>query len=119
VRLRPQIAAVDAEPVEGEEDQRNLGVPVEHPLADTLEVGLPLRVEGDELAVKHSYEAAAKLLGEDDVAETVICGLDPERHLEAIRGYEQVGYEHVYVPRSAPTKESFLRFYAEEILQKV
>jgi coenzyme F420-dependent glucose-6-phosphate dehydrogenase len=72
-----------------------------------------------ELAIPEHYEAAAKLLSEDDVAKTVICGPDPERHLETIRGYEQAGYDHVYVHQVGPDQESFLRFYAEEILQKV
>jgi G6PDH family F420-dependent oxidoreductase len=69
-----------------------------------------------ELAIPEHYEAAAKLLSEDDVAETVICGPDPERHLEAIREYEQAGYDHVYVHQVGRDQESFFRFYEKEIL---
>jgi coenzyme F420-dependent glucose-6-phosphate dehydrogenase len=72
-----------------------------------------------ELAIPAHYEAAARLLSEDDVAETVICGPDPERHLEAIREYERAGYDHVYVHQVGRDQESFLRFYAEEILPKL
>jgi coenzyme F420-dependent glucose-6-phosphate dehydrogenase len=71
-----------------------------------------------ELAIPEHYEAAAKLLSEDDIAETVVCGPDPERHLQAIREYEQAGYDHVYVHQVGREQESFLRFYAEEILPK-
>jgi len=72
-----------------------------------------------ELAIPEHYEAAVKLLSEDDVAETVICGRDPEPHLEAIREYEQAGYDHVYVHQVGRDQESFLRFYAEEIIPKL
>jgi coenzyme F420-dependent glucose-6-phosphate dehydrogenase len=74
---------------------------------------------GQELAIPAHYEAAVKLLSEDDVAETVICGPDPARYLEAISEYEQAGYDHVYVHQIGHDQESFLRFYAEEILPKV
>jgi coenzyme F420-dependent glucose-6-phosphate dehydrogenase len=74
---------------------------------------------GQELAIPEHYEAAAQLLSEDDVAETVVCGPDPERHLEAIREYEQAGFTHVYVHQVGPDQESFLRFYADEILPKL
>jgi len=72
-----------------------------------------------ELAIPEHYEAAVKLLSEDDVAETVICGRDPEPHLEAFREYEQAGYDHVYVHQVGRDQESFLRFYAEEIIPKL
>ena len=72
-----------------------------------------------ELAIPDHYEAAAKLLSEDVVAETVVCGPDPERHLEAIREYQQAGYDHVYVHQVGRDQESFLRFYAEEILPRL
>jgi coenzyme F420-dependent glucose-6-phosphate dehydrogenase len=74
---------------------------------------------GQELAIPEHYEAAAQLLSEDDVAETVVCGPDPERHLEAIREYEQAGFTHVYVHQVGRDQESFLRFYADEILPKL
>jgi G6PDH family F420-dependent oxidoreductase len=71
---------------------------------------------GQELAITEHYEAAAQLLSEDDVAETVICGPDPERHLEAIREFEQAGFDHVYVHQVGRDQESFLRFYADKIV---
>jgi coenzyme F420-dependent glucose-6-phosphate dehydrogenase len=72
-----------------------------------------------ELAIPEHYEAAAKLLSEDDVAETVVCGPDPERHLEAIREYERAGYDHVYVHQVGRDQERFFRFYEKEILPKL
>ena len=74
---------------------------------------------GQELAIPEHYEAAAQLLTEDDVAETVICGSDPERHLEAIREYEQAGFTHVYVHQVGRDQESFLRFYADKVMPEL
>jgi G6PDH family F420-dependent oxidoreductase len=74
---------------------------------------------GQELAIPEHYEAAAQLVSEDDVAETVICGPDPERHLEAIREHEQAGFTHVYVHQVGPDQESFFRFYADKILPEL
>jgi coenzyme F420-dependent glucose-6-phosphate dehydrogenase len=72
-----------------------------------------------ELAITEHYEAAAQLLDEDDVAETVICGPDPQRHLEAIREYDDAGYTHVYVHQVGRDQDSFFRFYADEILPQL
>ena len=72
-----------------------------------------------ELAIPSHYEAAAELLDEDDVAETVICGPDPDRHLDAIREFEEAGYTHVYVHQVGRDQESCFRFYADAILPKL
>jgi G6PDH family F420-dependent oxidoreductase len=74
---------------------------------------------GQELAIPEHYEAAAQLLDEDQVAETVVCGPDAERHLEAIREYEEAGYTHVWVHQVGRDQDSFFRFYGEQILPKL
>jgi coenzyme F420-dependent glucose-6-phosphate dehydrogenase len=55
-------------------------------------------------------------VGEEDVAETVVCGPDADRHLEQIREFEQAGFTHVFVHQIGREQEGFLRFYAEKIL---
>ena len=74
---------------------------------------------GQELAIPSHYEAVAELLTADQVAETVICGPDPQRHAEAIREYEQAGFDHVWVHQVGRDQESFLRFYAEQVLPEL
>lgn len=74
---------------------------------------------GQELATTEDYEAVAQLVREEDVAESVVCGPDPERHLEAIREYEQAGFTHVFVHQVGLEQEPFLRFYAERILPEL
>lgn len=71
---------------------------------------------GQELATTRHYEAVAELVREEDVAETVVCGPDADRHLEQIREFEQAGFTHVFVHQIGREQEGFLRFYAEKIL---
>jgi G6PDH family F420-dependent oxidoreductase len=69
-----------------------------------------------ELRLPSHFEAAARMVDEDDVAESVVCGPDPERHLAAIDEFVRAGYDHVYVHQVGPDQEGFLRFYEREIL---
>ncbi|HEX9351164.1 MAG TPA: hypothetical protein VF877_07825 [Gaiellaceae bacterium] len=54
---------------------------------------------------------------EDDVAETVICGPDPEPYVEAVRKYEQAGYDHVYIHQVCPDQAGFLDFAKRELVR--
>jgi coenzyme F420-dependent glucose-6-phosphate dehydrogenase len=69
-----------------------------------------------ELALPSYFEAAAEMVSEDDVAEQVVCGPDPERHLAVIEKYAEAGYDHVYIHQVGPDQDAFLRFYQSEIL---
>ena len=51
---------------------------------------------GQELATPVFFEQAAEMVSEDDVAKGVPWA-DPERHVEAIREFEEAGYTHVWV----------------------
>ena len=59
------------------------------------------------------------MVTEEDVAELVPCGPDAERHLEAIRSFEQAGFDHVYVHQVGPDQDGFFRFYRGEILPQL
>ena len=72
-----------------------------------------------ELPLPAHFEAVAKLVTEDQVAEAVTCGPDPEAHLEAIREYADAGYDHVCVHQVGPDQEGFLRFYERAVLPKL
>ena len=69
-----------------------------------------------ELPAPAHFEQAAQLVTEDAVAEAVVCGPDPERHLAQITQYAEAGYDHVYVHNIGPDQEGFFRFYEREIL---
>jgi hypothetical protein len=59
------------------------------------------------------------MLDEDDVAESVVCGPDPARHVQGIREYADAGFDHVCVHQIGPDQEGFLRFYAREVLPRL
>ena len=44
------------------------------------------------------------------MAENVVCGPDPERHVEAIRGFADAGYDHVYFHQVGPDQQGFFEF---------
>ncbi|HEX2272865.1 MAG TPA: TIGR03557 family F420-dependent LLM class oxidoreductase [Acidimicrobiales bacterium] len=68
-----------------------------------------------DLARPEDFEAAAGLVGEDDVSEVVVCGPDPERHLDAIAAYASAGFDHVYLHQVGPDQEGLFEFYRREV----
>ncbi len=72
-----------------------------------------------ELALPAYFEQAATMIDKIAVAKTVICGPDPERHLEAIQEYARAGYDHVFVHQVGPDQEGFFQFYERKILPRL
>jgi G6PDH family F420-dependent oxidoreductase len=70
-----------------------------------------------ELAMPSHFEEAAELVGEEDIAASVVCGPDPDRHVAAIQQFVDAGYEHVYVHQVGPDQEGFFDFYQREVMQ--
>ena len=62
------------------------------------------------------FEQATSVLHKKDVVTGFACGPDPERHIEAIQEYVDVGYDEIYVTQVGPDQEGFLRFYEREIV---
>ena len=57
---------------------------------------------GNILPTPKHYEQAVGLVSEDDIAEAVVCGPDPERHLDAIRRASDAGYDHIHIDQVGP-----------------
>ena len=72
-----------------------------------------------ELPLPSHFDAAAKLVREEDMAGTIPIGPDPERHVAKIREYFDAGYDHVYVHQIGPDQDGFFRFYEREIIPKL
>jgi len=72
-----------------------------------------------ELPQPAQFEDATELLSEDNMAEIVACGPDPERHLEMIGCFSDAGFDHLYVHQIGPDQRGFMDFYAREILPRV
>lgn len=72
-----------------------------------------------ELATPKLIEQAASMVTEEDVAKKIVCGPDPEKHLQEIHKYADMGYDHIYVHQIGPNQEEFFRFYEENILPEL
>jgi coenzyme F420-dependent glucose-6-phosphate dehydrogenase len=72
-----------------------------------------------ELPLPAHFEAVAQLVTEEGIAESVVCGPDPARHVAAIAKYVEAGYDHVCVHQVGPDQAGFMRFYEREILPRV
>lgn len=71
---------------------------------------------GQELPTPTHFEQAAQMVREEDVANSIICGNDPQKHLDMIQKFVDAGYDHVYVHQVGPDQEGFFRFYQQHIL---
>jgi coenzyme F420-dependent glucose-6-phosphate dehydrogenase len=69
-----------------------------------------------ELPLPSHFEAATELVDEETIAESIVCGPNPEKHLEAIREYLDAGYDHVYVHQVGPDQDGFFDFYERSVL---
>ena len=79
------------------------------------QVGLPSDVLS-ELARPRQFEALSDLVTEEAVASSVVCGPDPQRHLDEVARFVGAGFTEVYVHQVGPDQLGFLDFYRSEIL---
>ncbi len=69
-----------------------------------------------ELARPAHFAQAARSVSTDDVAAKVVCGPDPQDHVDAIATFAKAGFTEVYVHQVGPNQEGFFDFYRREIL---
>ena len=71
-----------------------------------------------ELPNPEHFEQASQMVTPDDVAESVVCGPDPEPVFAQIDAYAEAGYDHVYIHQVGRDQEGFFRFAEREILPR-
>jgi coenzyme F420-dependent glucose-6-phosphate dehydrogenase len=69
-----------------------------------------------ELALPSHFEQAAQTVTEDDIAEAIVCGPDPERHIDKVREYIDAGIDHVFIHQVGDDQQGMIRFYQREVL---
>jgi coenzyme F420-dependent glucose-6-phosphate dehydrogenase len=72
-----------------------------------------------DLSLPSHFEEAAQMVDEQTIAEEIVCGPDPDRHLEGIQKFVDAGFDHVYVHQVGPDQEGFLSFYERDVLPAV
>jgi G6PDH family F420-dependent oxidoreductase len=70
----------------------------------------------EELPLPSHFEEACGMVTEDDVAEVIVCGPDPEQHIAAIDRFVDAGYDHVYVHQVGPDQDVFFDLYVRDVL---
>jgi coenzyme F420-dependent glucose-6-phosphate dehydrogenase len=73
---------------------------------------------GQELPLPSHFEQAAEMVDEEAIAEAIVCGPDPDAHLEGIRRFVEAGFDHVYVHQVGPDQDGFMDFYVREVLSE-
>ena len=79
--------------------------------------GIPGQLSQD-LPTPAHFEQAAQRVREEDIAETMPCGPDLEKHFETIAQWEDLGVEQVYVHQIGPGQRAFFEIYEKEVLPR-
>jgi G6PDH family F420-dependent oxidoreductase len=88
---------------------------IAHEIWPTIGLGGDL---GNQLPIPQSFEAAAKLVTEDQIAQTIVYGPDPQKYLQRIQEYIDAGFDHIALHQIGPDQDSFIRFAEQNILSK-
>ena len=78
-------------------------------------VGLPGEL-AQVLPTPTHFEQAAELVTEEAVAATVPCGPDLDRHVDALREYQQAGVDELFVQQIGPEQDLFFDEWAPAVL---
>jgi coenzyme F420-dependent glucose-6-phosphate dehydrogenase len=79
---------------------------------------IPGLLDRDLPTPKH-LEEAASLVTEEQLAQKVVCGADPKKHLEIIHKYMDAGFRKISIHNIGDNQEPFFKFYQERILPQI
>jgi G6PDH family F420-dependent oxidoreductase len=71
------------------------------------------------LPTPEHFEQASELVTEEMVAQDTPCGSDVDKHVEAIRAYEEAGFDELYINQIGPEQDEFFAAYRERVLPRV
>ena len=72
-----------------------------------------------ELPLPSHFESASEWADGEAIAESVVCGPDPEPYLEQVRAFADAGYDHVYFHQVGPDQDGFFSFAERELLPEL
>ncbi|MEA2531523.1 MAG: hypothetical protein QOG89_3167, partial [Thermomicrobiales bacterium] len=58
-----------------------------------------------ELPMPAHFEQATQIITEEMVAESIVCGPDPAKHVEQMQKYVDAGFDHIYIHHVGPDQE--------------
>lgn len=65
------------------------------------------------------FEQAVELIDADMVCAQIPCGPDLEQHINAIRAYEEAGFDELYIQQIGPEPSEFFSVYSEQVLPRL
>ena len=71
---------------------------------------------GSELPTPKHFEDVVKGVTEDDVAQAVVTGPDPQPYIDTVQTYLDVGFDHVYFQQIGSNQEAAVEFFQEEVV---
>ena len=71
-----------------------------------------------ELPLPRHFEQASEMVTEDEIAELIPCGPDPEPVAESIQQFLDAGFDHVYVHQVGPDQKGFVEFAQRELVPR-
>ncbi|MDX1665027.1 MAG: TIGR03557 family F420-dependent LLM class oxidoreductase [Candidatus Promineifilaceae bacterium] len=78
------------------------------------QAGLPGILRPNVRTVAH-FDQAVEMVSEQDLADQIAHGPDPETYVEAIRALSDAGFEKIALHQIGANQEQFLEFYQKEI----
>ena len=69
-----------------------------------------------EIPTPKYFEELAKMTDPDSLTREIVCGNDPQSHIDEINKFVKAGYDHVFIHQLGPYQEGFIKFYEEEVL---
>jgi G6PDH family F420-dependent oxidoreductase len=64
------------------------------------------------------FEQATELVSEEMIGESVPCGPDLDRHVEALEEYAQAGVDELFVQQIGPDQDAFFEAYASDVVPR-
>lgn len=71
------------------------------------------------LPTPEHFEQAVEMVSEEMACENIVCGSDPEEHMEMIGKFAQAGYTAVSVHNIGPDQSAFFDLYSQRVLPEL
>ncbi len=80
--------------------------------------GVPGQLSQD-LPTPAHFEQASTVVTEEQIADAVACGPDPEPVIRAVQDMLDAGIDHVYFHQIGPDQEGFCRFWTDQLASRL
>jgi G6PDH family F420-dependent oxidoreductase len=68
-----------------------------------------------ELPSPRHFEQASKLVTEEAIGKSIVCGPDPRKYLDKLEEYADGGFSHIWLHQVGPDQEGFFAFWEREL----